>query len=156
MCSEYNDTPSYPLNMSSLRKSGPSSSNDIHRRPTTHPTVSAPDDTHRRPWTNPSETLVPMQSFKLFVKQATKLGSRYAAANIVTCCRHPSKRWSCSLWLNFHDHEGNSIWLKSEPLFRLSHRGSENSPLLIMFKWTLHELCICKLHHDFDWSDSIF
>ena len=32
---------------------------------------------------------------------------------------------------------------KVRPLFTLSHRGSDNSPLLIVFKWTLYELCLC-------------
>ena len=35
---------------------------------------------------------------------------------------------------------------KVRPLFTLLHRGSDNSPLLIMFKWTLYL-------HDFDQSD---
>ena len=26
----------------------------------------------------------------------------------VTCCGHPTKGWSCSLWLNMHDHERDS------------------------------------------------
>ena len=38
----------------------------------------------------------------------------------------------------------------------LSHRWSGNSPLLIVFKWTLYELCICILRHDFYQSDSVF
>ena len=32
---------------------------------------------------------------------------------------------------------------KVRPLFTLLHRGSDNSPLLIVFKWTLYELCLC-------------
>ena len=38
---------------------------------------------------------------------------------------------------------------KVRPLFTLSYRGSDNSPLLVVFKWTLFELCICILCHDF-------
>ena len=34
----------------------------------------------------------------------------------------------------------NTIWLKVRPLFTLSHRGSDNSLLLMVFKWTLYEL----------------
>ena len=50
-----------------------------------------------------------------------------------------------------------AIWLKSyHYLFTLLHRGSDNSPLLIVFKWTLYELCICILRHDFDQSDNVF
>ena len=32
---------------------------------------------------------------------------------------------------------------KVRPLFTLSHRGYDNSPLLIVFMWTLYELCLC-------------
>ena len=32
---------------------------------------------------------------------------------------------------------------KVNPLCTLSHRGSDNSPLQIVFKWTLYELCLC-------------
>ena len=32
---------------------------------------------------------------------------------------------------------------KVRPLVTLSHRGSDNSPLLIVFKWTLYDLCLC-------------
>ena len=32
---------------------------------------------------------------------------------------------------------------KVRHLFTLSHRGSDNSPLLIVFMWTLYELCLC-------------
>ena len=32
--------------------------------------------------------------------------------------------------------------IKVRPLFTLSHRGSDNSPLLIVFKWTLYILCM--------------
>ena len=46
--------------------------------------------------------------------------------------------------------------IKARPLFTLSHRGSDNSPLLILFNWTLNELCICILRHDFDQSDNVF
>ena len=28
--------------------------------------------------------------------------------HFVTCCSHPSRGWSCWLWLNMHDHEGDS------------------------------------------------
>ena len=45
---------------------------------------------------------------------------------------------------------------KVRPLFTLSHKGSDNSRLLIVFKWTLYEHCICLLHHDFYHSDSVF
>ena len=38
---------------------------------------------------------------------------------------------------------------KVRPLFTLSYRGSDNSPLLVVFKGTLFELCICILCHDF-------
>ena len=31
---------------------------------------------------------------------------------------------------------------KVRPLFTLSHRGSDNSPLLIVFMWTWYELCV--------------
>ena len=41
---------------------------------------------------------------------------------------------------------------KIRPLFKLSHRGSDNSSLLIVFMWIFYELCICILHHDFDQS----
>lgn len=45
-------------------------------------------------------TLVPMQSFKLSMKQATKPWSPTPASKIVKCCGHPSKDLSCSLWFN--------------------------------------------------------
>ena len=35
------------------------------------------------------------------------------------------------------------------------HWGFDNSPLLILFKWTLYELCISILRQDFHKSDSI-
>ena len=38
------------------------------------------------------------------------------------------------------------------PLFMLFYRGSHNSLLLILFMWTVYDLCICILHHDFDQS----
>ena len=61
---------------------------------------------------------------------------------------------------------------KVRPLFTLWHRGSDNYPLLIVFKWTLYELSLClynvmistnqipysfsllsvALHHDFNQS----
>ena len=47
---------------------------------------------------------------------------------------------------------------KVRPLLTLSHRGSDNTPLLIdiVFKWTLNELCICILRQNFDQSGSVF
>ena len=45
---------------------------------------------------------------------------------------------------------------KVRPPFTLSHRGSDNSPLLIVFKRILYGLSICILCHDFDQSDSVF
>ena len=42
------------------------------------------------------------------------------------------------------------------PLFQLSQRRSDNSSLLIVFKVTFYELCICKLRHDFEKADSVF
>ena len=52
------------------------------------------------------------------------------------------------------------IWLKSD-LYLVnthSHRGSENFPLLIMFKWTLYELCslhIASWFRPHYWSCSV-
>ena len=42
------------------------------------------------------------------------------------------------------------------PLFKLSHTGSDNSLFLILFKWTLYELCIWLLYHDFDQWECVF
>ena len=42
---------------------------------------------------------------------------------------------------------------KVRPLF--TNRGSDYSPLLNVFKLTLYELCLCRLHNDFDQSDSV-
>ena len=42
--------------------------------------------------------------------------------------------WGAYMFLNL-----TKVW----PLFTLSHRGSDNSPLMIVFMWTLYELCLC-------------
>lgn len=39
---------------------------------------------------------------------------------------------------------------KVRPLFTLLCRRSDNSPWLIMFRWTSYELCICILRQDFN------
>ena len=44
-----------------------------------------------------------------------------------------------------------AIWLKSDLYWWFN-----NSPLQMVFKWTLYGLCICILRHDFDHLDSVF
>ena len=46
-----------------------------------------------------------------------------------------TKLWRENTWI--------AIWLKTRRLFTLSHTGSDNSSLLIVFKWTFYELCLC-------------
>ena len=50
-------------------------------------------------------------------------------------CQQTSRRGTRGRW----GLSGNLT--KVRPLFTLSHRGSDNSQLQIMFKWTLYELC---------------
>ena len=45
---------------------------------------------------------------------------------------------------------------KVRPLLSLSQGWFNNSPLQMVFKWTLYGLCICILRHDFDHLDSVF
>ena len=44
---------------------------------------------------------------------------------------------------------------KVRHLFTPWHRGSDKSPLLIVFKWNFYELCLWLFHNDFDKSDSV-
>ena len=61
-----------------------------------------------------------------------------------------------SFRLSSHQFSQIGNFTKVRPLSTLSHKRSDNFHLLIVFKWTLYELCICILRHDFDQLDSVF
>ena len=53
----------------------------------------------------------------------------------------PDVTQQCDVYINL---------TKVKPLFTVSHRGSDNSPLLTVFKWTLYEVCSLHTGHDFE------
>ena len=67
-----------------------------------------------------------------------------------------SYRIDCFCFKRFYIRRDTANLCKVRLLLTLSHRGSDNSPLLVVFKWTLYELCICIFRRDLDHSDSVF